>query len=90
MSRSYNKYPISRYEKADKKATNKWFRRHPEVEVPPKGNHYKKVKQFGWDAKAYWSKKEAIDSYYEYGWDFWRFNTLEDFLNWYEKCALRK
>lgn len=91
MSRSYKKYPVSIYEKADARLSNRYVRRHPEIDLPAKGTAYKKVKSFGWNAKSYWSKKEAIDSYYKGdSWGSWRFQTLEEFLNWYEKNAIRK
>lgn len=90
MSRSYKKHPrvkdpANKYEKrfANKKVRNS-------DNIPPRGG-YKKV-YCSWLISDYcwiWTKKQAIQRW-EKGEAYSGFKTLEEWLNYWEKCTRRK
>ena len=90
MSRSYKKYPIVRQQRAEAHRANRYFRHNMEIEVPPKGRYYRKVKNFGWGWAYYWSLEDAKKHYYESEWCQNRFSTLKEYLIWYKKEILLK
>ena len=95
MSRSYKKYPIVKdsCDKAMKRFANKKVR-HIE-ELPKKGNAYKKCFESYdiCDWKWEWTREEAINEYEsadENSYIRKRYETLEKYLLYWEKCTKRK
>lgn len=90
MSRSYKKYPIIRQEKEDYRHLNRQLRYDKFAEFP-KGSSFKKHKPH-WYTWAYrWTREQAISSYYERRKQMKRdFPTLEEWLNYWESCCIRK
>ena len=100
MSRSYRKYYVTKdHNKGQKQLANRKVRRVNKLD-PLKGGNYKKLYP-QWDICDYcwrWTKEEAIESWYEeeaehyngYAWRHDRFGTLENWLNYWEKCVKRK
>ena len=97
MSRSYKKHPFitdhkRKVTKTNKQLANRRFRRMGEL---CQGGSYKKYSD-SWDICDYkwWTtEKDAIDWYinvcdnsYVRG----KYKTLEDYLNYWAKCAVRK
>lgn len=88
MSRSYKKYPIVRQERVETNRANRNLRHNLDIELPPKGMSYKKVKNFGINWAYRWSLEDAIATYYAREW--YQNNTLEEYLIWYKKKILSK
>lgn len=88
MSRSYRKYPIAIYEKGEPKQGNRYIRHNINVELPPKGNAYKKTGKNGWVAKHRYSLEEALIDYYALGLDKrW---ILEEYIIDYKRDCIWK
>ena len=91
MSKSFKKYPIVRQERAEAHRANRYFRHNSlEIEVPPRGRCYRKVKNFGWGWAYHWSLEDAIKDYYESKYFQEKYETLEEYLIWYKKSVLSK
>ena len=91
MSRSYKKHLYEKQQntKGLKKCANRRVRRAKNV---PSGKAYKKLFQ-SWDIcdwRWYTSKEEAVVDYYESTYLQDRFETLEKYLIYWEKCVKRK
>ena len=89
MSRSYKKHTRVKQQtsKNMKKYANKKVRKTKNI---PSGGAYKKVfEQYDiCDWNWYWSKEKAIIDYYNTRFD--EFETLEEYLIYWEKCVKRK
>lgn len=82
MSRSYKRFPVVHYESFDKRMGNRLVRR---TTMKLHGGEYKKVyKEF--NCKGMWRKEDAIRNYVPSK----RFPTLESWLQYYDKCCVRK
>ena len=100
MSRSYRKYYVSKdHNKGQKQLANRKVRRVNKLD-PLKGKNYKKLYPT-WNICDYcwrWTREEAIRFWYEEEaehnkgrtWRHDRFGTLENWLNYWEKCVKRK
>ena len=96
MSRSYRKHPICKDAagKFMKRFANKAVRHNLDI---PNGKAYKKCFE-SWNISDWcylWSKEEAIKDYEraqtkEYSWIRDHFDTLEQYLIYWEKCTKRK
>ena len=94
MSRSYKKHPICKdpANKFMKRYANKKVRRTADI---PSGKAYKKVFE-SYDISDYqwiWTRQEAIAEWKNASPDSWkktRFETLEKYLIYWEKCVKRK
>ena len=104
MSRSYKKHPFvvdhhARTTKERKRFANKHIRQDKDFDI--NGSAYKKCRE-SWDICDYryiWTREEAIEQWYaaeraadrhEYSWIRNEFKTLEEWLNYWEKCVKRK
>lgn len=98
MSRSWKKHPYCTdgrpgSTKESKKFANKKVRNTDLEELPSKGKGYRKVSEtydiHDWINR--WTKEEAIEN-----WEkakegtYWKNKTFEDYMNYWEKCCLRK
>lgn len=95
MSRSYRKYPVLYYEgKEDKHRMNRAFRRTMKhnYEKLPKGNGYRKTQPHYLWHPVRWSKEKAVHEYNsnEYPFILSEFDSLEDYIRYWEKCVKRK
>ena len=95
MSRSYKKFPIVKDKscsKHGKRFANKKVRHTQDI---PNGKAYKKVYET-WNICDYcwiWTRKDAIEHWYKSDKDSWthrNFETLEEYLIYWEKCVKRK
>ena len=91
MSRSYKKHPFVKdpANKFMKRYANKKVRRTPNI---PNGKAYKKVFE-SWDIsdwRWWWNEQNAIDDYYNDLWCKDEYETLEEYLIYWEKCVKRK
>jgi hypothetical protein len=92
MSRSYKKHPFVKdpANKFMKRYANKKVRRTPNI---PNGKAYKKVFE-SWDIsdwRWWWNEQNAIDDYYDDNlWYKSEYETLEEYLIYWEKCVKRK
>jgi hypothetical protein len=92
MSRSYKKHPFVKdpANKFMKRYANKKVRRTPNI---PNGKAYKKVFE-SWDIsdwRWWWDKQDAIFDYYDDNlWYKSEYETLEEYLIYWEKCVKRK
>ena len=92
MSRSYKKHPFVKdpANKFMKRYANKKVRRTPNI---PNGKAYKKVFE-SWDIsdwRWWWDKQTAIFDYYDDNlWYKSEYETLEEYLIYWEKCVKRK
>ena len=94
MSRSYKKHPRVKdsANKFMKKYANKKVRRAKDI---PSGKAYRKVFE-SWaisDWNWIWTKREAEKDWFSADEDSWirkHFETLEEYLIYWEKCAKRK
>lgn len=89
MSRSYRKYPLVIQEKDDCRYYNRKCR-HAKEEELPKGAAYRRKYSSGWRWQYRWTREEAIRQFYSNEWIQKRYETLEAWLNYYEKCTIRK
>lgn len=89
MSKSYRRYPIVIQEKEDCHYLNRRLR-HDKLADVPKGGSYKKYagKACTWTYR--WTKEQAIRQYQEDEWVRTRFPTLEQWLNYWKTCCIRK
>lgn len=103
MSRSYKKHPYVtdhhvKTSKKRKRFANKTIRQDKTFDM--NGSSYKK-RYCSWDICDYryqWTREEAIKEWYEeesdhydgYAWKHKRFSSLEEWLNYWEKCVKRK
>lgn len=92
MGKSYKKFPVVRQEKIDKKQYNRKIRHLKSIDVLH-GGQYKKL--FICDDWHYiWTKKDAINKYIESLelkiYPSTKYNTLEEWLLYWEKCTKRK
>lgn len=97
MSRSYKKHPFitdhkRKVTKLNKQLANRKFRRMGEL---CQGGNYKKYSD-SWnicDYKWWTTEKDAIDWYInvcDNSYIRGKYKTLEDYLNYWAKCAVRK
>lgn len=91
MSRSYKKHPFVKdpANKFMKRYANKKVRRTPNI---PNGKAYKKVFE-SWDIsdwRWWWDKQNAIYDYYDHLGFKDEYETLEEYLIYWEKCVKRK
>lgn len=94
MSRSYKKHPRVKdaANKGMKKFANKKVRHTKNI---PNGKAYKKVFE-SWEISDWnwiWTRQEAIDTYNQAPANSWikkRYETLEQYLIYWEKCVRRK
>ena len=98
MSRSYRKHPICKDPagKLMKRFANKAVRHNLDI---PNGKAYKKCFE-SWDISDWcwlWTKEEATRDFYKakedrskYNWIRDHFETLEQYLIYWEKCTKRK
>ena len=87
MSRSYKKYPIVRQEKENNHYLNRRIR-YDRLATFSRGSYRRKDQFWNWSYR--WTKEEAIQNYYEYARIRKQYPTLEEWLNYWAKCALRK
>ena len=103
MSRSFKKYPIivdhtAKTTKIKKRFANKTIRQDKDFDIS--GSAYKKRYE-SWDICDWrwaWTREEAIKEWYDeeadhykgYAWRHDRFSSLEEWLNYWEKCVKRK
>lgn len=88
MSRSYRKYPIVRQEKENHHYLNRRIRYDRLATFP---NSSFKRRDSHWNNWNYrWTKEEAIQEYYEEERIRDRYPSLEEWLNYWAKCTLRK
>lgn len=89
MSRSIKKFPIIKQEKVNKKIWNKRMRRKS-LDFNMRGSQYKKC-MVNWDNWQYpWFIERAIRNYKTDRFLQKQFSSLEDYLNYYKKCCIRK
>ena len=97
MSRSYKKNPfvtesVCNTTKLAKRLANKRFRRNTELH---QGGNYKKVSE-SWDIRdyKYWLSEEAATNWYinvcDNSYIKGKYPTLEQYLNYWAKFAVRK
>lgn len=94
MSRSYKKHPRvkDKNSKGMKRYANKKVRRTKDI---PNGKAYRKVFE-SWNISDYqwiWTREEAIVMYEQASTNSWikkHFETLEEYLIYWEKCVRRK
>lgn len=89
MSKSYRKYPLLIQEKEDLKYLNRKIRYDKFAELP-NGSSFKKHSPHWMTWRYRWSKEDAIKEYYNKPWLQKRFLTLEEWLNYWESCTIRK
>lgn len=91
MSRSWKKYPVVVQEKKDCRYLNRKLR-HDKLAELPKGGTYRRLPCGGYDWSYIWTREQAIQQYQvdKYGWIKRKFPTLELWLNYWEKCTIRK
>jgi hypothetical protein len=93
MSKSYKKYPVVRQEKinkTDKKINNRKIR-HQRIDYSLKGGMYQKLMVGDWH--YIWTKQDAIKKYnscQDNKFFIKQFPTLEDYIDFWEKCCVRK
>lgn len=91
MSRSYKKHPRVKdpANKNAKRFANKKVRKTDNI---PSGGGYKKI-YCSWEISDYcwiWTKKQAIQDWEKEKGYSTRFETLEEWLDYWEKCTRRK
>ena len=82
MSRSYRKHPIVVQDKEDKKSLNRKIRRDKDAVFKTPGAF-----------KYIWTEDQAITDYYGSAMSPYiqdRYETLEEWLEYWRKCAYRK
>ena len=89
MSKSYRKTPFIRQEKEDYRYLNRQIR-HDKLAEIPNGGSYRKVNSSWRNWNYIWTWEEAKKSYYESKHIQARHSTLEDWYNYWARCALRK
>lgn len=102
MSRSYKRFPtVKDHNRGQKRLANKKLRRNKNKYTLMQNGEYKKHYE-QWnicDWNWYWSKQEAIDSWYEeesphykkeIAWRHKYYKTLENWLNYWARLAYRK
>ena len=101
MSRSYKKFPVVKdHSKGQKQLANKKLRRNKNKYILMQRGEYKKHYE-QWnicDWNWYWSKQDAIDSWYEeespyytgVAWRHKNYKTLENWLSYWAKISYRK
>lgn len=91
MSHSWKKYPKVTQEKKDCRYLNRRLR-HDKLAEFPKGGSYRKMPNGGYGWSYRWTREQAIHKY-QYECSDWikrTFPTLELWLNYWEKCTIRK
>ena len=101
MSRSYKRFPtVKDHCKGQKQLANKKLRRNKNKYILMQNGEYKKHYE-QWeicDWNWYWSKQDAIDSWYEeenphyegVAWRHKNYKTLENWLNYWARISYRK
>lgn len=89
MSHSYKKFPKVIQEKKDCRYLNRQLR-HDKLAEVPKGSSYKRVYTSWHDWSYYWGREQAIRDYAVKDRIKRRFPTLEDYLEYWERCTIRK
>ena len=91
MSRSYRKHPIVVQDKEDKKSLNRKIRRDKDAVFKTPGAFKRHRPHEGW--KYIWTEDQAITDYYGSAMSPYiqdRYETLEEWLEYWRKCAYRK
>ena len=86
MSRSFKKYSVVVQEKDDKKYLNRKIRRNKHMKFSTPGA-YKKCSPWSW--KYIWTKEDAINLWKNRS-DLQEKYTLEEYIHFWEKVAIRK
>ena len=92
MSKSYKKYPIVKQEKfrrLDKKYWNRRIR-NLDIDYCLNGSQYKKIFQ-NWNTWQYpWFLEDALKTYHEN--EYWQeeYPNVDDFINYWKRCCVRK
>ena len=91
MSKSYRKTPFIRQEKEDYRYLNRQIR-HDKLAEIPNGGSYRKVNSSWRNWNYIWTWEEAKKQYQGcYGqWYLQEKYTIEEWYNYWAKCALRK
>ena len=89
MSRSYRRVPYIRYERKDCHYLNRKIRRAKLAEIPSGGAYRRMFIDGGWDWGYIWTKEQAMQDYETKPWLREEY-TLEQWLNSWERWALRK
>ena len=88
MSRSYKKYPVIVQEKDDMRQWNRSLR-HNKLKEIPNGSAYKKDSRRSGVWKYRWSEAEVREHYRRWhhleGYHPSKFETEDDYVNWYKK-----
>lgn len=89
MGKSKRKYPIIRQEHENYRYLNRKIR-HDKLAELPNGGAFRKHSPH-WNNWHYrWTQEDAIKDWYRFSWIQKRFLTLEEWLNYWESCAIRK
>ena len=90
MGKSYKKFPVVRQEKEDYHYLNRQIRHMKLEDEIPGHAAYKKIAS-GRRAWSYiWTTEQAIQEYNQYKRIRKRYKTLEDWLNYWKSCVVRK
>lgn len=90
MSHSYKRFPKVTQEKKECRYLNRQLR-HDKLAEFPKGGSYRKSRyKRGWSYR--WTREQAIRQYKndKYDWIKRNFPTEEDWLQYWERCTIRK
>lgn len=89
MSRSYKKYTVIRQEKEDYRYLNRQIRHDRFAKFPTPGA-FKRHRPHWHSWHCLWSKEDAIKEWYGKIYATSSFDSLEEWLNYWARCALRK
>ena len=88
MSRSYKKFPIVKQERENYHYLNRQLRRDKLAEIP-NGRAYRKLNSyFLW--QYIWTREEAIEQWYAEEHIRKMYPTLEEWLQYWARCTIRK
>ena len=90
MGKSYKKFPVVRQEKEDYRYLNRQIRHMKLEDEIPGHAAYKKIAsgRRGWS--YIWTKEQAIQEYNQCERIRKRYETLDDWLNYWKSCVVRK
>jgi transposase len=90
MGKSYKKYPLLIQDKRqDYRLLNRQLRYDKSAELP-NGSAFKKHRPHWYSWSYRWSREQAIQTYREEPRIQKQFLTLEEWLNYWESCTIRK
>ena len=90
MGKSYKKFPVVRQEKEDYHYLNRQIRHMKLEDEIPSGGAYRKIASKCGDWHYPWTKEQAIQEYNQYERIRKKYETLEDWLNYWKSCVVRK